>query len=518
MNKILEILQKNYKKTAFVLGGISALAFPPTYMFVLYILSFMMALRLLDDMRGYKKVCLFGYWFGFSHFVVGLYWIANALLVDFVSYGWLYPITLLCIGVFFGLFVIPSFAVFHLLKNQNNWIKIIAFSYVWVLSEWVRSFLFTGFPWNLLGTIFAANEVFIQTASIWGTYGLSFIALIIAGCFYLITKREKICAICVLVFIFSFLTGFGLWRTSGYEDVKSDTRIRLVQPSIAQSMKWDPDELENNFFEYVELSRKDGLEGVDFVVWGETALPFDIKYRYEYQEYLKQAVPDNGYLLTGVVRFEEFYGRYKQYNSMYVVNKNAEVEDVYDKNHLVPFGEYIPLRKYLPDWIKPVTNSVADFATSEKLKNIKLKNQPAFGALICYEIIFPDNVINRKSKPQWLAVLTNDGWYGKSSGPYQHLVAARMRAVEEGISVVRSANSGISAVISPYGKVLKQIDLHEKGYVDVDLPEKSEVDTIYSHIGGKSVIFILSLMMFVLVCVVVFIEKNKTAFDNKAIK
>lgn len=517
MKKFEEILRRNYKKTAFVLGLLSALAFPPAYLFVLFLLAFALSYIVADKLESTKKVCLFGYWFGFAHFMAGFYWIANALLVDVAAFGWLYPITLLCIGGFFGLFAVPSFAVWQFLQNKNKWLKVFAFSYTWVLFEWIRSFLFTGFPWNMLGTVLAFSDTLIQTASIWGTYGLSFIVLIVAGCVYIAATGRKFASLCVLSFIVVFITIFGLCRIQGYAYNESDIKVRLVQPSISQNMKWNRDELENNFFEYVNLSKKSELNDVDFVVWGETALPFDVEQVTEYKTYLKQAIPDSGYLITGVVRFGIDSGFYKPYNSMYIINKNADVIQLYDKNHLVPFGEYIPFRKYLPAWIRPIANNVADFATSEKLKNIKIKDYPVFGALICYEIIFPDNVVNKKEKPQWLVVLTNDGWYGKSSGPYQHLVAAQMRAIEEGITVVRSANSGISAVISPTGNILKQLDLHKKAYIDVALPENMSVDTIYTHIGGIGVICILSLVMLFLACFYVFITKHKIVVDKKNI-
>ncbi len=488
-------MQANYKKSALVLGVLSALAFAPIFILPAFMISFALAFKIADNLPSYKKVCAFGYWFGFAHFVIGLYWIGNALLVDFVSFGWLYPITIMSIGAFFGLFAIPSFIIWHFMRSGNLYVKVLSFACVWVLAEWLRSFFLTGFPWNMLGTVFAFHDAYIQTASIWGTYGLSFIAVLLVGCVYAMFSNKISIGFTALLGIIIALSTFGFWRISTYDAVSSDIKIRMVQPSIPQSMKWKSSELESNFFEYVNLSKKEGLEQVDFVIWGETALPFDIRYRSEYKEFIKDAIPDNGYLVTGVVRFELFDNYYSPYNSMYVIDKNADIVNFYDKNHLVPFGEYIPFRKHLPNWVRPITNNIADFATSEKFKNIKLNNYPDFGGLICYEIIFPDNVVNRNAKPKWLVVLTNDGWYGKSSGPYQHLVAAQMRAVEEGITIVRSANSGISAIVSPMGQILNKIDLHEKGYLDVFLPKNIEINTLYSHIGSTGIVLSVVLIL-----------------------
>ena len=489
----------NYKKTACLLGALSALAFPPIYAFPLFILSLCLALKITDNVKNIKQASLLGYCFGILYFVVGFYWICNALLVEFSTFGWLYPIGLIAIGGFFGLFMIPPFLIWYVLRKKSNWVKIFSFASVWVLLEILRSFLLTGFPWNLLGTIFAFHEIFIQTASIWGTYGLSFIALIITGCVYAFFNDNKKSAMIVLCAILLFIIMFGLVRVNKYEIDNSNVKIRLVQPSIPQSMKWERNELENNFKQYIDLSAEDGIDTIDFVVWGETALPFDVEYNLKYREMIKRAIPKNGYLITGLVRFDISDGMYKPYNSMYVLDKNVDIKAFYDKNHLVPFGEYLPLRKYLPDWIQPIASNVSDFAQGKKYKNITIENYPDFAALICYEIIFPDEVINRNNKPDWLVVLTNDGWYGSSSGPYQHLVATQMRAVEEGITIVRSANSGISAIISPTGKIVNQIMLNQKGYIDVYLPKNTAVKTIYNTAGKNIVLIIIFVLMLLIV-------------------
>ena len=493
--KFFAFVMKKPKLTSLILGAISALAFPPVYALYLFVIALCLMFKLTDLSNSYKQVIVKSYWYGFGFFTAGFYWIGNALLVDIINFGWLYPLTLLSIGGFFGLFTILPFVTFFYLRQKNIWYKILAFACIWVLSEWVRSFIFTGFPWNLLGSVFAFCDVLIQTASVWGTYGLSFIFIILSSCFYAFLNQSKKTSLITLFSILLFIFVFGIIRINNYKEDKSDIKIRLVQPSIEQVMKWDRDELENNFIKHIKLSKQEPLDDVDFVIWGETALPFDIEYSYEHRELIKEAVPNNGSLITGVVRHSFESGAYEVFNSMYVINKQAEVIGFYDKNHLVPFGEYIPLRKYLPQWIRPVANSVADFSTSEKFKNIKIGNYPKFGALICYEIIFPDEVVNRKDKPDWLVVLTNDGWYGKSSGPYQHLVSAQMRAVEEGVSVVRSANSGISAIINPLGKIITQIDLHQKGVQDAYLPKTSQLFTIYSTLGKKAVLLLMLLIL-----------------------
>lgn len=486
------------KIAALFLGMLSSFAFAPVYALVLMFVCLASAMKLADMAGNWRKAAAIGYWYGFGLFMAGFYWVGNALLIDIVSFGWLYPITLLGAGAFFGLFTILPFVMLALYKTPV--IKVLNFAAMWVLMEWVRSFIFTGFPWNLAGTAWAFHPVFIQTASLWGTYGLSFITIVLSGCFYLFFNGARKVSILCFSGTVAVMVGFGFWRLSAYDRASSDIVVRLVQPSIPQVMKWEPEMLAQNLNEYIELSRKNGFEDVDFVVWGETAAPFYIDPKQFDWRGAKAAVPPKGHLITGSLRFDGF----QAYNSMFVLDPDLKLAAYYDKHHLVPFGEYIPFRRYLPEWIRPIANSVADFGSGQPFKSIKLDNIPAFGALICYEIIFPDEVIDRQNKPSWLVVLSNDGWYGKSSGPYQHLAMTQMRAVEEGVTVVRSANTGISAVINPMGEIIDLIALDQKGMTDVKLPQVLDVDTTYNCFGKYPII----IFMLLIICISSILKKH----------
>ncbi len=483
----------HYKTAAVIAGALSSLAFPPLYWWYVLLLSLVLVWNVTDRLSLSRQVVAVGYWYGFGLFAAGFYWIGNALLIDVNTFGWLYPVTLLGSGAFFGLFTIIPFWLWK--KGVGIWHKVFGFAAAWVIMEFVRSFIFTGFPWNLLGTAWAFHPVFIQTASIWGTYGLSFVMLLWAGALYAYMQNYNNKNAVIFLLIPFLLLVFGSWRFYGYKDYDSEVTVRLVQPSISQKMKWDRLSLEDNFYKYIKMSQAPGLEKVDFVIWGETATPFDLDYEPFYRQKIIKAVPPQGYLITGLVRHDDESNNYQPYNSMYVIDDNGNTAAYYDKHHLVPFGEYVPLRKYLPEWVRPIANVVADFGIGEPYKNISLPTYPSFGSLICYEIIFPDAVVNRDNPPQWLVVLTNDGWYGKSFGPYQHLVAAQMRAVEEGITVVRSANSGISAVINPVGKIKAQIPLYAKQTLDVKLPLTLKMSTVYSKWGGKTVCGLMLLIL-----------------------
>ncbi|MBP1531950.1 MAG: apolipoprotein N-acyltransferase, partial [Alphaproteobacteria bacterium] len=258
------------------------------------------------------------------------------------------------------------------------------------------------------------------------------------------------------------------------------------------------------------LSKAEDNQYVDFTIWGETAVPFDLYYDAEHISKLRRAVPPHGYLITGFLRYADG-SYYHPYNSFGVISKQGTVEGVYDKSHLVPFGEYIPLRKYLPAWVRPLTNTVAEFGRGNQYETIKIAEYPEFAPLICYEIIFSSQVIRKTDKPKWIIVLTNDGWYGNSSGPYQHLVAAQMRAVEEGVSVVRSANSGISAVINPYGEVVEQIPLNMKGVIDVAVKLDEAHNTLFGKLGN----FIPLSLAVLLLLFAIYFEKIVACFRRR---
>ncbi len=495
IKKFISGLKSRYKTIALLSGIVSATAFPPFYAWWLLLAVLAVVFELCQGARSRRQVAAIGYLYGFGFFAAGFYWVGNALLVDAQTFGWLYPFALAGAGAFFGLFMVPPFMAWYFFKSESAWGRVLCFAAAWVLAEWLRSFFLTGFPWNLLGTIWAFQPALIQTASIWGTYGLSFLTLLWAGAFYLLIRYRSWQAAVFFAVLPVLMIGFGVERCRRYDSRPSDVTVRLVQPSIPQSMKWNRQMLEDNFRQYLEMSRQTGWQEVDFVVWGETATPFDLDAGEYYRKRIADIVPPNGYLVTGLIRYGGESDSWRPYNSMYVLDAEGETVAFYDKSHLVPFGEYIPLRSYLPQWVRPVASNITDFATGRKYKNIKVGHYPEFGALICYEVIFPDEVINREHKPSWLIVLTNDGWYGNSAGPYQHLTAAQMRAVEEGVTIVRSANSGISALIYPTGEIAQSLPLHQKGVLDAPLPLNLKLSTPYNYYGKWPVVFSMLLIL-----------------------
>lgn len=482
----LKLFAQSPKKLAFVLGMLSVMVLPPHDMFGLGFVTFPVLLLLINAAETKKAAFAVGYWFGFGYFACNMAWIGNALLIDSVRFGWLYPLTLAAAGGFFGLFV----AFPALLSRLFNGIfsRYLSFSAFWVVFEWIRSFIFTGFPWNLLGSSLTFSNTMLQAAAIVGTYGLSLFVLMAftAPALYLHTPNKKTAwaALLIPLFLATAVYGYGFERLKQADTSPSELTVRIVQPSIPQAMKWNAKKLEDNFAEYIKLSQAPGFEKIKIVIWGETATPFPLDFEPQYLAQIAKAVPPQGYLITGLVRYQYHNGEFRPLNSMFAIDDNGKIVASYDKSHLVPFGEYIPLRSILPEWIRPVTNAVTDFLPGNGPSVTKLPDIPGFGTLICYEIIFPHRIVNPDNRPDWLINLTNDGWYGNSQGPYQHLATTRLRAVEEGRTIVRAANTGISTVISPYGKIIASLGLDKKGWLDANLPKQMFLPAIYGRFGN----------------------------------
>ncbi|MBR1648887.1 MAG: apolipoprotein N-acyltransferase [Alphaproteobacteria bacterium] len=489
LNKILE----NPRKSAFFSGLLLVFALPPCYQVWLTVIAFGCLIILLQNASDYKKAFFVGYWFGFGFFSFGLSWIANALVLDLIHFGWLIPIAVLASGAFFGVFVgIPAMLT-HFFKNDTA--KILAFSAFWGIFEWLRSFFLTGFPWNLLGSIWTFDHRFLQLAACFGTYGLSSLTVFMAILPF--NRQKKLFSLLISVLLLVCMAGFGFWRCYKIDNVgESDLRIRVVQPSIPQNLKWNYGDLENNFADYVEMSQDKDFENFNAVIWGETASTFALKWDKTHFMQIMPAIPDDGYLITGSIDYlEDEEDRFLPVNAGLVLNHAQGVISDYAKTHLVPFGEYLPLRRFLPAGLRPITNVIADFKSGEGNKTVKTESLPPFGILICYEIIFPHEIINSNDRPQWLINLTNDGWYGRSFGPYQHLAAAQLRAAEEGITIVRAANSGVSALISRSGKILASIGLQVRGNLDFYLPENRDIITPYARYGNLCFFVLAALLL-----------------------
>ncbi len=472
---------------AFLLGLLAALALPPLYAFPLLIVGLTGLIWLIDSRRPALASFGAGWWWGFGHFIVAFYWIAESFLVDAVRFGWMIPFAIGglagCMALFIGLVALAT----RWLKLAGP-AKVIAFAGLWTLGEWLRGHVVSGFPWDLTGYAFAFSDALNQYAALGGIWGLSLIAVIVAAMPATLgddSRRLGLWSCAAALVLVGALAGGGALRLAGAsQNMVPDVVLRLVQPAIPEDQKWAADQSEQHVALLRELTlRVPGWEHISAAIWPETAVPFLLERDQRLRKYLGEVVPAGSLLLTGAPRGEPLQGNLQQiFNSLMVIDHDGNLLASADKFHLVPLGEYVPLRNLLP-FLSKLTPGDQDFTPGPGARTLNLPGLPPAGVLICYEVVFPGQVVDRNDRPQWLLNITNDAWFGTSSGPYQHFASARLRAVEEGLPLVRAANTGISGVVDPYGRVLDRIPLGQSGVRDVALPAALSGLTPYAHFG-----------------------------------
>ena len=390
--------------------------------------------------------------------------------------------------------------------------RVIFFAAIWTLLEWVRGWAFTGFPWNLIGTVWAGSDAMIQLTSVTGVYGLSLLSVIAATMPAVLSEgapdRSTLRRLMPVMIAFATLgvvwVGGQVRLPQASGKTVPGVQLRLVQPNIPQALKWRTDLRRGHVEKQLNMSRTaspvNGESGSTpakaptHIIWAETAVPYVLGNTPGLTQALAEAVPPGGLLIFGAPRASPSGVQPKRiWNSLLGIDSQGRVKGVYDKHHLVPFGEYVPFRAILP--VEKLTAGRQDFSPGPGVRTLALDGLPPFSPLICYEVIFPGKVADNKSRPQWLLNLTNDGWFGFSSGPYQHFAAARLRAVEEGLPLVRVANTGISGVIDGYGRVVRSLELGRAGVIDSPLPAALDERTLYSRFGGWITFLVLFLAL-----------------------
>lgn len=477
--------------TAFLLGALAASALPPFDMTPVLLISFVGLVWLADGSAGLLRAFALGWSFGFGFFIAGLYWIAAALFVDIASFWWLVPLAVMGfpagLAIFTGAACCVSEALCRWLPLSGA-SRIVALALCWEGAEWLRGHVLTGFPWNLLGYAWAGafpgSLNVLQITALIGIYGLSFITVLAAalparlGDFS--GRRWSALVAALLLVAGPAIWGFQRLAESKPGDV-AGVNLRLVQPSIPESLKNDPAQLLANFRRLFALSATAGAEQATAILWPEDAAPPYLERDGSARKALAQVAPLDGYVITGTVRTDPAPQPPSHvWNSLVAIDRDGALRATYDKSHLVPFGEYVPMRTFLP--MQKITPGGIDFSAGPGPRTIELPGLPPFSPLICYEAIFPHAVIDPAHRPAWLLNITNDAWYGFTSGPFQHLAIARVRAVEEGLPLVRIGNNGISAVFDPYGRVTGRLDLDVVGVLDRKLPVALP-ETFYGRYG-----------------------------------
>ena len=503
INKFVEVFYGKKYISAFFLGLVAVGALPPFYFIPCLFVSFSGVFLLLNRLDGKKQAAGVGFCFAFGFFSLGLSWVSRALMIDGMGFQYLAPLPPIGFGLWGGMF--GAMAALGCVFFKKGMRRLIAFSALWGILEWVRSWLFTGFPWNLIASVWTDHPVMIQSASIWGAYGLGIITVFIAALPALIKgfSVKKLNPLLLCVALLTALFTFGalrLKKAPQITDTINGVLIRLVQANIEQGKKWSADEAERNLMKHVHLSRSEGAEKVTHVIWPETATQFLLLEDKFARSMVTSALTPAAILLAGSLRLQKDEDNQKKlFNSIVALNDLGVFLGSYDKSHLVPFGEYVPLSNLFP-FIRKLTPVGMDFSVGDGVKTTFIPRTLPVGMLVCYEVIFPAHVAEDRSRPYWLLNVTNDGWYGLSAGPYQHFASAQMRSVEEGLPLARSANTGISGMIDAYGRVVASLGLGKQGIVDAGLPRRTDQPTFYAQYGNKiplALAFLLLLIAFI---------------------
>jgi apolipoprotein N-acyltransferase len=508
---------------AFLAGAASTLALPPTNVWPVPFVTFSILVWLVDGAAGTRlggvlAAASAGWWFGFGYFLAGLYWLGHAFLVDAKTFGWLLPFAVTALPAAMAIYTALGLALARAIWTRGA-TRILALAVALTLAEWLRGHLFSGFPWNTYGYALISPLWLAQGAALIGIWGLTFLAVAIYASPAALadprtdTTRPWV-APALSAVVIAALAIYGAARLAGTStSYVEGVHLRIMQPNLQQDDKFNYARKQQVMDRYLALSdRKDGpqstgLRGVTHLIWPESAFPFFLTREPDVLAQISALLPKGTVLITGAIRAPDSRGVVNRaYNSIYVIGDDGSILSVYDKVHLVPFGEYLPFQDLLERLgLEQLTKVRGGFIPGERRQNQPAPGAPNFLPLVCYEIIFASDAVPHSEQPNWLyrhlgryfdwpfvagngarpgwlLNLTNDGWFGASAGPYQHFQQARVRAIEEGLPLVRAANTGISAVVDPLGRVVASLPLGVEGILDAPLPRPLAV-TLYARLG-----------------------------------
>ena len=510
------ILAWGWKRAAIALvaGMLSALAMAPFNAWPVLFATFPVAVWLIDGagagrLRGVPAAAMAGWWFGLGYFVPGLYWIGYAFLVDAPTFAWLMPFAILGLPAYLALFTALGFALARLIWTRDAW-RVLALAASLTLSEWLRGYALTGFPWNAFGYALTEPLALAQTASLIGLWGLTFLAVaIFASPSVLIDGnsrgRKPWIAPAIALVLLVVMGIFGAVRLNLQPTTMvANVRLRIMQPNLQQDVKFNYAAKAEVMQKYLALSdrasgpQSTGVRDVNILIWPESAFPFFLTREADAMAQIANFLSKGTVLITGSVRAPDAPPGARitrAHNSIYVIDHGGSVVSIYDKVHLVPFGEFLPFQ----DWMEKIglvqlTKVQGGFIPGARRRTLEIPHAPRALPLICYEAIFPGDVVERDDRPGWIVNLTNDGWFGISTGPYQHLQQARLRAIEQGLPVVRAANTGISAVIDPLGRMVAMLGLGVEGVLDSGLPSPIP-PTVYARTGDLPAAMIVAVTL-----------------------
>lgn len=478
---------------AFLAGSLSVLAFAPFFVSPVLFLTLPVFVWLIDSAKSSKSAALSGWWFGFGFFFFGLFWIGEAFLVEADKFAWLLPFAVTLLPAGLALFWAAAAGA-----SRRIWphglARVLVLAIALSIAEWLRGNILTGLPWNILGYALTYPDALMQSAGLFGIYGLTLLAVsifsgplvILADSGSAATARKQIKAVGLAVVPLLAMWAYGAWQLNKTLTYVDGVKIRIVQPSVPQSEKWKPEFQRRIFDDHISLSKTapdgkaDNLEGVTHLIWPEAAMPFLPLETPQALKAIADLLPKGTLLITGALRRATATGKstgttaqsVDAFNSIIVFDSDGQPAAVYDKIHLVPFGEYLPMEAVLNlVGLGSLTFGRGAFTPGASPRSaLKIVGLPSALGLVCYEALFPSEIASHLGPAGVIINVTNDGWFGNSTGPRQHFHQTRVRAVEQGIPILRSANNGISGVINPFGRVQASLGMNERGTIDSPLP------------------------------------------------
>ena len=501
---------------AFAAGALSALAMAPFNAWPILFLTFPTLVWLIDGAGvgrwgGLAVAAAIGWWFGFGYFLAGLYWIGYAFLVDAPDFGWLLPIAVIGLPAVLAVYTALGVALARMLWTRGV-LRILALGVALTASEWLRGHLLTGFPWNAFGYALTAPLALAQAASLFGIWGLTFIAIVVFASPATLSDdptetRRPWLPLTLGIIVLAALGGFGAWRLAHTPTQLVDgVHLRIMQPNLQQDVRFNYSAKQEVMNRYIALSNRasgsqaQGMGDTTQLIWPESSFPFFLTREADALAQITNLLPQRSVLITGAIRLADpdHPAQSGVYNSIYVIDHAGSIAAVYDKVHLVPFGEYLPFERMLERFgLEELTEQRGGFLAGDRHRLIAVPGAPIALPLICYEVIFPGEVMPPGRRPGWIVNVTNDGWFGISTGPYQHFEQARVSAIELGLPLARAANTGISAVVDPVGRIVNSLPLGAEGVFDAPLPRAIGAP-IYARIGDAPA-FIVMLMALIAV-------------------
>lgn len=473
------------RPAALILGIAVATGQSPLSWYPVALIALLVALLIFSRLKAAGQAAWFGWLLAVGYFAASLFWLIDPFLVEPWRHGWMAPFALALMAGGLGLFWALAFGLAHLLGSTPSK-RLLALVLLFSLAEFARANVLSGFPWGLQGYIWVETPI-RQLAALVGPHGLGVLTLLLAA-LPLIPRRRWLGGVLAASLMLAMWGGGVLRLQLVKPEPATGINLRLIQPNAPQHQKWDPAYAAGFFKRALALTAEPAKRPIDLVIWPEAAITWWLDDEPELQARIAAAAPPGARVVLGARRYQA--GRF--YNSAVLLDETGISAMVYDKLHLVPFGEYVPFGSLLSrigihglaaeeggGFSAGKTPLLMDFGQAGKAL-----------PLICYEAIFPAMARHDNPRPDWILQLTNDAWFGELAGPQQHFIQARMRATEQGLPLVRVANTGISALIGATGKVIDQLPLGVAGRLDVALPGRLP-PTLYGRTGDLPLVVLM---------------------------